>query len=331
LARSGDDVARLLYKPAAYGVSLTVLLGGLTLTFSVLALVCLVAAVGSWLAVLTLLVLGALGGLLAVPSGELNRTSLWLAKRAAPGIAWLLERLQPVFEAPARLVQRLRPARTHTGLYEKSDLAELLEAQKSQPDNRIAEREIELLKHSLNFGDKLVADSLVPKRTVKLVAASDTIGPVLMDELARSGHSRFPVYDGKRDHIVGILYLQDLAGGKRTGKVNSVMHRRLSYVHEEFTLYQALQAFLTTKQHLFLVINSAEELVGIITIEDVLGQMIGQPAASGFEAYDDPAAVAAATTPHEPEPEEPPADLVESAEPAEPEAASTTEATEVVE
>jgi CBS domain containing-hemolysin-like protein len=72
------------------------------------------------------------------------------------------------------------------------------------------------------------------------------------------------------------------------------MNARLTYVHEDFSLYQTLQAFLKTKQHLFLVVNSFEELVGIITIEDVLEQMIGRAIVDEFDRYDDMRAVAAA-------------------------------------
>jgi CBS domain containing-hemolysin-like protein len=294
LARSGDDIAALLYKPAAYGMSLDALLSLLALLLAVLALVCVLQTVGVWLAVLVLLAIGVVGGLVLVPGGELNRSSVWLARRAAPALGWLLERLHPVFDFAVRFVRRHRPLHIHTGLYEKADLVELLDNQKNQPDNRIAPSEIELLKHSLTFGDKTVADALVPKRVVKLVSATESIGPVLMDELARSGHSRFPVYEGKRDHIIGILRLRDLVGTKHTGSVASLVKPKLTYVHEEFTLLQTLQAFLRTKQHLFLVVNSFEEFVGIITIEDVLEQMIGKPIVDEFDRYDDLRAVAAA-------------------------------------
>jgi CBS domain containing-hemolysin-like protein len=181
----------------------------------------------------------------------------------------------------------------HTGVYEKSDLADLLERQKHQEDSRISASEIALLQHSLTFGDKLVVDVLTPKRVVKTVAASEHIGPVLMDELSKTGHSRFPVYDQKHDNIVGILYLHDLVGIKQTGTVADVMNHKLTYVHEDFTLYQTLQAFLKTKRHLFLAVNSYEEYVGIVTIEDVLEQMIGKPIVDEFDRYDDMRAVAA--------------------------------------
>jgi CBS domain containing-hemolysin-like protein len=309
LARSGDEVAQLLYQAVAYGMSLQLLLGMGVIVFAALALGCLTQAVGAWLAVFVLLILGLIGATTLVPAGELTRRSLWLARRAAPGVSWLLERGQPLFDGMARFVKRYRHVTVHTGLYEKTDLVGLLERQKGQPDSRISASEIDLLLHSLTFGDQLVMDALTPKRVLKTVAATETIGPILLDELSKSGHSRFPVYDQKHDNIVGVLYLHDLVGAHQSGRVADVMSRKLTYVHEDFTLHQTLQVFLKTKQHLFLVVNSFEELVGIITIEDVLEQMIGKQIVDEFDRYDDLRAVAAKAARkehrahHEPKPE----------------------------
>jgi len=293
LARSGDDVAQLLYRAVAYGSSLQILLNSAAIVCGVLALGILVPVAGIWLSVLALGALLVVDWLVLVPGGELTQSGVWLAKRMAPGIAWLLERLHPTIDTGARLVRRYRRVHVHTGLYEKDDLVELLERQMGQPDSRIPEDEIDLLRHALTFGDRLVSDVLVPQRAVTIVATSDAIGPVLMDELSKSGHSRFPVFEDKRDNIVGILYLHDLVGVKRSGTVADVMNHKLTYVHD-FTLYQALQAFLKTKQHLFLVVNSFEELVGIISLEDVLEQIIGKPIMDEFDRYDDLRSVAAA-------------------------------------
>lgn len=293
LARSGDDVAVLLYRAAAYGMSMQVLLGGGMVVLAALALIALSNAFGVVLAVLILLVLLVIGSTL-VPSSELTRTSLFLARKSAPGVIWVLERTQPLLGRLGRLVRRYRHVQVHTGLYEKSDLVELLERQKDQPDSRITPDEATMMQHAISFGDELISDVLTPKRVMKTVAASDPIGPLLMADLHKSGHSRFPVYDGESDNIVGILYLHDLVGARETGLVADVMSRKLTYVHEDFTLEHALQVFLKTKQHLFLVVNSFEELVGILTIEDVLERMIGKQIVDEFDKYDDLRAVAAA-------------------------------------
>jgi CBS domain containing-hemolysin-like protein len=294
MARAGDELAVLFYRAVSYGIGLRLLLSLLTLVCALAALALFTQAIDIWLAALLLVVLGVVGYVALVPSAELTRRSLWLARACAPAIVWILERLQPVSDFIGRTFRRLRPLRVHTGLYEKSDLADLLQQQKHQPDNRISAGEIDLLTHALTFGDKLVGDVLVPKRVVTAVSAGESIGPVLAGELHKSGHSRFPVYEGKRDNIVGILYLHDLVNSKKTGTVTELMSRKLTYVHEDFTLYQTLQAFLKTKQHLFLVVNSFEEYVGVITIEDVLEQVIGKLIVDEFDRYDDLRAVAAA-------------------------------------
>jgi CBS domain containing-hemolysin-like protein len=293
LARSGDGVAQLLYRAGAYGPSLRTMLASGTVVLTALALLVLVQSLGVLLGVGLLLLVLAVGLVVFVPADELTHSSLWLAKRSAPGLAWLLYHVHPVLDLGVRTVRRFRHVSIHTGLYEKSDLARLLERQRDQSDSRISTAEVDLLLHSLSFGDRKVADAMVPKRVVKTVAASEHIGPVLMDELNRSGHSRFPVYDQKHDNIVGVLFLRELVANKHTGTVADVMSRKLTYVHEDFTLLRTLQAFLRTKQHLFLVVNSFEELVGVVTIEDVLEQMIGKQIVDEFDHYDDLRSVAA--------------------------------------
>lgn len=293
-ARSGDEIAKILYRSVSYGLSAKILLGGLGLLSLYGAFVLLVDALSAWMALPLILALGIVGALFVDAKGGSSKTAVWLATQVSPALAWVLERLHPVFDYVVRAARRLFPLRLHSGLYEKEDLVGLLEQQKHQSDNRIPVGEIDLLKHALTFGDKNVVDALIPKRVVKLVSADESIGPVLMGELHASGHSRFPVYEAKKDNIIGILYLHDLVATKQTGHVRDVMRSKLTYVHEDFTLYQTLQAFIKTKQHLFLVVNSFEEYVGIITIEDVLERVIGKLIVDEFDQYDDLRAVATA-------------------------------------
>jgi CBS domain containing-hemolysin-like protein len=293
-ARDGDEVASLLYRSVSYGLSTKIVLGGLTALAAYISLVCMVRALGAWLAFPVASVLLAVGYFFVRSEGAAHRVSTWLATRTSPALAWLLERLHPVFDRLSRGARRIFPVHLHSGLYEKSDLIELLHRQKTQPDNRINPGEIDLLTHALAFGDKLVSDILVPKRVVTAVATTDAVGPVLMGELHATGHSRFPVYADRQDSVVGVLYLHDLVTAKQSGLVQELMRTKIIYVHEDFTLYQTLQAFIKTKQHLFIVVNSFEEYVGIVTIEDVLEQVIGKTIVDEFDTYDDLRAVAAA-------------------------------------
>lgn len=108
-----------------------------------------------------------------------------------------------------------------------------------------------------------------------------------MDELHKSGHSRFPVYDPeKNDAIVGTLYLRDLIGNKKSGKVKDLMSKKVFFVHEELDLNHALNGFIKTRHHMFIVVNTFEEFVGILTIEDVLEQVLGRQIVDEFDAYE---------------------------------------------
>lgn len=295
-ARRGDELAALLYRPVAYGLSARIILAVVGLVSLYFAFVVLVEAVSEWLAVPVLLGIGFLGYVTVRAQGGSVPASVWLAAKASPPLAWLSERLHPLLDLVGRGIRKIFPIRIHSGLYEKEDLAKLLEQQKNQPDNRIEPGEIDLLLHALSFGDKHVADVLVPKRVVNSVRADDTVGPVLMGELHATGHSRFPVFEGAKQHdtVVGILYLRDVIGVTKTVPVREAMRAEVSYIHEDFTLYQALQAFIKTKQHLFIVVNAFEEYVGIITIEDVLERVIGKLIIDEFDRYDDLRVVAAA-------------------------------------
>lgn len=290
--RQGDELAAVLYKVAAYGLSVQIVLYVFAALCLYAAYLLLVQSVGAWLALPTLGVLLLAGAGVIYANGGPRRISFALAAKVSKPLAWLIERTQPVLGLVERAVRRVFPLHLHSSVYERADLIHLLQQQAKQPDNRIAGEELMMAENALTFGDKTVADVLSPKRLVTAVKAGDAIGPLLMDELHKAGHSRFPVYEGQKNNIIGILYLHDLVTAKQSGVVRDIMRSKVVYVHEKFTLSQTLQAFLKTKQHLFIVVNEFEEYVGIITIEGVLEQIVGVTIPDDFDQYEDLRAVA---------------------------------------
>jgi len=291
-ARQGDQIAGALYRAASYGVSLQVLLWAIVAISAALSFVILSSSLEPWFAFFVIAFLIWLG-FLWIPAGDLSGMGETIARRVSPALAWVLNYLHPLLERIGNFLFRHRHFQVRTQLYEKEDLVELLERQKSQPDNRISALDIGVVQHALTFGDKLVSDVLVPQRVVVRAAIDEPIGPKLMDDLYQSGYSRFPVYEGEVTNIVGTLYLKDLVNREQKGRVRDVMRAQVYYVHEDFTLQEALQAFLKTKHHLFIVVNSFEEFVGIITIEDIIEEVIGKQIIDEFDTYDDMRAVAA--------------------------------------
>lgn len=291
-AREHDPIAAMLYRAAAYGASLRALLWMIVVLAAAGSFVLLSMLAPPELAfVIEVLVIAY--GFVWMPTGHVTKLGVQIAVWLTPAIAWLLAKTHPLLDKAVAFVQRHRPLHVHTGLYDREDLLQLIDQQKGQPDSRISSETLELLQHTLQFGDKIVRDCMIPRRAVRMVSADDAVGPMLMKDLHDSGFSRFPVYKDKPENIVGTLYLRKLISLKHTGHVRDIMDEKVYFVHEEHPLEQVLDAFLKTQHHLFIVVNGFEEVVGIITIEDILEQILGCKIVDEFDQYDDMRAVAA--------------------------------------
>jgi len=205
---------------------------------------------------------------------------------------WLLHKLDRPLRLLMRVVGRGYKAQ-HTGLYELTDLLDVLDLQATQADSRITPEEISLMRHVLQFGDLKVRDVLRPRANVKTIAATDTVGPILLDELHASGQSSFPVKKTARSkEIVGTLHLGDI-GIHSTGKVGDYLTLGVTYINEGDSLADALHAFYQTRRQLFIVVDAFEEYVGVLTLEDILFELVDKPKINeNIGSYDDPSAVA---------------------------------------
>lgn len=290
-ARGGDEVATALYRAAVYGVSVRVLLLGLATGFSALLYFYMATILAPWLAVTVVFLLIWLL-YIWLPMQRVHDTVQSVAVRLAPALSSVLHYMHPVIDRIHDLVRKHRPLHFHSGMYEIEDLTNLLERQRQQSDNRIPDSTIHTVLCALTFADKNIRDIYTPRRVVRAVRADETVGPILLAELHDSGFSRFPVYEDDPDEIVGILHLRDLLKKQRSGKIRSYMKQDVCFVHEEQSLRRGLDAILQTHQQLFVVVNSFEEYVGVVSIEDILEQVIGEHIVDEFDAYEDMRAVA---------------------------------------
>ena len=212
-----------------------------------------------------------------------RRPAVWFA----PYFSTFLVKSRPFTVLILRPFKRFTKQKHSTQLYEMDDLLELLKKQKSAVNNRIEKSELDMAYHVLTFGNKLIKDCMTPRKVVYFVDSLEPVGTILASELHDSGFSRFPVFTDTTDNIVGTLYLKDLVNKRATGKVFSIMSKDVVFVSEDDTLEQALEAILKTKHHLLIVKNEFSEVVGIITIEDVLEQMTGRKIVDESDEHED--------------------------------------------
>lgn len=291
-ARSGrDKYASNIYKMAGYGQSLEILLW-ITGSIALGLLVVMAASVSGLLAIGIVL---AASWIYAV-SRKYHAVggSLWkMSSSLAPNVSWVLSHLQPVL---GRIAVKTKKADGHHNIFEKEDLVELLQKQIYKPHNRLSEADLKLTAGALTFSDKKVVDIMQASNDVKYVGQDELIGPLLMDELHKSGSKYFPVVTSTKPaqpEIVGTLYLKDIIMNDKEQKISEVMKREVNYINEACSLHQVLSAFIKAQTHLFVVTNSFEEKIGVITIDRLLEQITGQPQAEDdFDRYDSLLAVA---------------------------------------
>lgn len=299
-AAAGNDVAKQLWQAVAYGDALRVLLW-MCFAITAAGAVALLSTQSVWLAFIVLIVLLWLA-FSWLPNTRVSSTALKITLLSTTAVARLLHLLDRPLKYVARLTKK-RYAAQHSGLYELNDLMNLLDLQSTQADSRITTEEIDLIRHVLQFGDHKVRDVLRPRNSVKSIAITDAVGPVLLDELHASGQSSFPVKKSARSkEIVGTLHIGDV-GIHSTGTVQDYVTPGVTYIHEADSLADALHAFYQTRRQLFIVVDSFEANVGILTLEDILFELVDRPELNNQLGSHDDITVVAARHNHKPTPE----------------------------
>ena len=148
----------------------------------------------------------------------------------------------------------------------------------ARADGEVEPYEESMLLGILRFNDLQVQDTMIPRTDIDCVPADMPLQEVARI-IVRSGHSRIPVYKDTRDNIVGILHAKDVLSslldqGQDEPSVPSVM-REPFFVPETKSIRTLLQEFRARKQHIAIALDEYGGTSGLITIEDVLEEIVG--------------------------------------------------------
>jgi magnesium and cobalt transporter len=133
-----------------------------------------------------------------------------------------------------------------------------------------------MLEGVLRMADMTAGDVMVAAPRMDLL---DIASPYdeLLHVVIETGHSRFPVYEGERDNVIGILMAKDLLKLQRAPELNlRTLLRPVVYVPESKGLNDLLRDFRSNRSHLAIVIDEFGTTAGLLTIEDVLEQIVGE-------------------------------------------------------
>ncbi|MGI4779739.1 MAG: HlyC/CorC family transporter [Janthinobacterium lividum] len=154
---------------------------------------------------------------------------------------------------------------------------ELIETLADAEDNDVIGPESRvMLEGVLRMADMTAGDVMVAAPRMDLVDI-DSPYDTLLHAVIDTAHSRFPVYEGEKENIIGILLAKDLLKLQRSPSLNiRALLRPAAFVPESKGLNDVLHDFRGNRNHLAIVIDEFGRVAGLITIEDVLEQIVGE-------------------------------------------------------
>ena len=163
--------------------------------------------------------------------------------------------------------------------------AEILQvATEGQAEGAVNEGEVDMIESVIEFGDRQAGEIMTPRTDIvalPLYADDETVYRTIVE----AGHTRLPIYDGDIDNIVGILHAKDLLAiprGQRL-ELRRIM-RKPFFIPETKPLDDLLTEFKARKSHQAIVLDEYGGTAGLITVEDLIEEIVGDIA----DEYDQP-------------------------------------------
>jgi CBS domain containing-hemolysin-like protein len=239
-----------------------------------------------WFGALTIPVCGLLAAIgYAIPSEILRAAVARDAERAAP---LMLEVLRPVelLAAPlsepilwiGRVASRwLTPAPARAAHVTESEV-EFIVAE-GEMSGSLDHEQSTMIRNVLDFGDVTAEEVMLPRIQVTSLAVDTPLDEALR-QVAESGHSRYPVYKGSVDNVIGLLYAKDLlktaaTGSLRDTSLETVLRTPVAFVPESQSASSVLQDMRAGRHHMAIVIDEFGGMSGIVTLEDLLEKIVG--------------------------------------------------------
>ena len=272
----GDSDAKRVYKVRRNGnLLLTALLVGNVAVNSILSVFLGSITSGVLAAALATILIVIFGEI--IPQAIFSRFALKLGAKSAPFVRVLIVVLYPIVFPIAWALNRILGEELPT-IYSKQELIKLIEEHEDLEDADIDEDEERILKGALTFSDKKVADIMTPRTVVEQFSTDDIVDENFLIIVRDSSFSRFPVYDGDKDIVIGILYAKDLIAftPNKGVKVKNLKLHKPIFVEETESLDDALEKFLSARKHLFIVKDEFGSITGVLSLEDILEEILEQ-------------------------------------------------------
>lgn len=161
--------------------------------------------------------------------------------------------------------------------YSPKTLKDFLQIIKNTPFSVLSEEDRATIASSISFRERRVASIMLPKDKITFVYEHDFLGPLMLDQLYKSGYSHFPVLSSDGRQIVGVLHTETLNSLeiRTTERAAKFIDKKVYYLRSDYTLEKAMAAFLRTGSPFFVVVNKQGQVVGLLTYKMLISGLLG--------------------------------------------------------
>ena len=228
--------------------------------------------------------------ILHIVFGELVPKSIAIRKSESTAmfVAYLLRGFTIVFQPFIWLMNSMSngflrminiPPAEESDIHSSEELQLLVK--QSADSGEIEEEDYEIIKNAFDFTDHSAKQIMVPRQNILSIDIEDPIEDII-NVIVDSGYSRIPVYEGSIDNIIGVLYTKEIIREyiKRNGNLTNTdlryLMREAFFVVGSKKISDLLKNFQQKKQHLAIVIDEFGGTEGIISLEDILEELVGE-------------------------------------------------------
>lgn len=222
-----------------------------------------------------------------IPQAAFSRYALILGAKFSWLVKLFIIILFPICWPIAWLLDKILGNEIPT-VYSKNELVKMIEDHEDLKESEIDADEEKIIKGALSYSNKTTQEIMTPRTEIILLKYNQALDKKTISKIKNSGHSRIPVYKENYDNVIGILYVKDLIGENLKNKTVEELYRKsVIFVDYNKNLDDLLNEFKKRKHHLFIVLNKFGGVSGIVTIEDVLEEIIGAEIMDEFDKYED--------------------------------------------
>ena len=274
--RLGDKRAKKIYPLRKNGnlLLITLLLGNVVVN-SVLAIFLGSITVGVVAVLLSTGLIVVFGEI--IPQAFFARHALTLGSKVT-WIVWIfLITLYPISK-PMALVLDFALGREMPTIFSRRELRLFLKEQKKSNKTGAKKYQFNIMEGALELSNTKVSEVMTPRVKVFFLKENQILNKNLLGLIHKKGFTRIPVFKNSRDKIVGILYSKDLISldpGDKI-KVKEIMRPEYLTIRENEDIEKAIYKAKENKIHLFVVKSKSGGVEGIVTLEDILEEMVGE-------------------------------------------------------